>query len=205
MVREGVNFYQEMDDRSLIAAVIGGDPDAAATLLIYRCGSRLKYLGQCKFSMLRLQFEEIVGEVYVALSRNDWRALRLFRGGDPGEVPCSLESYVSVIAARLLWKKLEQAVKEIDWNAAPIHLDGLQIPDDRCVRFQNAAEVLDAIMSLENPVDRELLLRYKVEGRSTEEVAQHLGISPANVYTRCSRAIRMLRDRVEKGDGMNGI
>jgi|GEM_PF-1898200 len=201
MVREGADSYQGMDDRSLITAVVGGDPDAAATLLIERCGSRLKYLGQYKFSMLHLQFEEIVSEVYVALSRNDWRALRQFRGGDPGEVPCSLESYVSVIAARLLWKKLERAVKEIDWKAAPIHQDGLQVSDDRCVRFHNAAEVLDAILSLENPADRELLLRYKIEGVSTEEMAQHLGISPANVYTRCSRAIKMLRDRVEKGGG----
>ncbi|HOH30066.1 MAG TPA: RNA polymerase sigma factor [Candidatus Hydrogenedentes bacterium] len=191
--------YRGLSDQNLIACIVGGDTMAAVALLIDQCGPRLKYLTQCTFSMLGIEFDEIVSATFLILRKNDWRALRSFRGRDERGRSCRLKTYVSVIAARMLWKKLDRAMKGIDWKATPITLDGLKdvpAPPDRVLR---AAELMDAIMALENPCDRELLLLYKLQGWSAEEVAARLNISTANVYTRCNRALKQLRTLLEEG------
>lgn len=191
--------YRGLSSGDLIGHILEGDGVAVAALLIDRCGPSLKYLAQHKFAALGLQFDEVVNEVFLVLRKDDWKALRAFRGDSPGGASCRLETYVSVIAARLLWKKMDRAVKGIDWNAAPITVDGmhdLSAPPDGALR---TAEVMDAIMALENPRDRELLLLYKLQDRSADEVAARLGISTANVYTRCNRALKQLRAVLEEG------
>lgn len=191
--------YRELSDQNLIEYILDGDTAAMAALLIDRCGPSLKYLIQRKFPMLGIEFDELVSDVFLVLRKEDWKALRAFRGRDGRGKNCRLKTYVSAIAARLLWKKLDRAVKEVDWKATPITLDGLQdvpAPPNGVLR---TTEVLDAIMALKNPCDRELLLLYKLQGWSTEEVAARLGISTANVYTRCNRALKQLRTLLEEG------
>ena len=204
--RKGAGVAKEQahsgaDDEKLLKAVYSGDEAAIMTLLVDRCGSRLKYLVLRKFPMLRLSFEELLSEVYLKLSANDWKALRAFRGVGPTGKRCTLETYVSVIASRLLWKKTERAVKEIDWNATPIEGDTLNVDQAAFARSPLAAEVAEAIMLLDNPQDRIVLQLYKIDGLDTKEVAARLGISPGNVHTRCCRALKNLRAVLAEGNG----
>lgn len=193
--------YCSLNDKELITAIVQGDEQAVVYLLIEKCGSRLKYLTSGKFRTLQLEFEELVSELFIALSEQDWKALREFAGHNQDGQTCRLENYISTIASRRLWKKMDQAVKDIEW-ILPLYADeDPQIPDAAAEREQLASEVLQAIMTMENPIERAVLLLYKIEGREVHEVAAMLNISPGNVYTRCCRALTTLRTLLEeRGD-----
>ncbi len=193
------NKYRCLNDKELIATITQGDEQAIAYLLIEKCGSRLKYLTSCKFRTLQIEFEELVSELYIALSEQDWKALRDFAGQNRSGQPCRLENYISIIASRRLYKKMDQAVKEIDWILPLYEDDDPQIPDEAAEREQLVSDVLQAIMAMKSPIERAVLLSYKIEGREVHEVAAMLNISPGNVYTHCSRALTALRTLLKAG------
>lgn len=192
-------YHSRLDERELINAILGGDADAAAHLLVERCGSRLKFLVGSKFRSLQMEFEELVSELFIALSEHDWKALREFAGQNQAGQPCQLENYISVIAARRLCKKMERAVKENAWLAPLNGEEGFHVPDETSEREQRASELLRAIMALKNPVERLVLIAYKLEERSVVEIADLLKITPGHVYTHCSRALAKLRTLLEAG------
>lgn len=188
-----------MSDEEIVAEIIAGDKWVTAYLLIVRCGSRLSFLAKGKFRTLGLEFDEVVSELFLHLQKNDWKALRDFRGQSKSGKSCKLENYISLIASRLLWKKMNRTVKDLDW-ILPLHeVEGWLISDNSVERYQLVEYVIEAIMSLENTGEREVLLLYKIEGRSVQEVAEILNISTGNVYTRCSRALKNLRILLEEG------
>lgn len=199
-MRERYLRYESMRDEELVAQILEGDESAAAYLIVIVCGSRLKFLTKQKFRTLKLEFDEVVSELFIHLKKNDWKALRDFRGQNKSGRSCKLSNYISLIASRLLWKKMQRAVKDIDW-ILPLHeVDGWLISDESVERKRLVEYVIEAIMSLENPGDREVLLLYKIEGRSVHEVGEILNISSGNVYTRCTRALKNLRLLLEQGD-----
>ena len=99
------NKYSYLSDKELIAAIVQGDEQAMVYLLIEKCGSRLKYLTSGKFRTLQIEFEELVSELFIALSEQDWKALRDFAGKNQAGQSCRLENYISIVASRRLWKK----------------------------------------------------------------------------------------------------
>lgn len=199
MLNKKYNEYSCLNDKELIAAIVQGDEQAMVYLLIEKCGSRLKYLTSGKFRTLQIEFEELVNELFIALSEQDWKALRDFAGQNQAGQSCRLENYISIIASHRLWKKMNQAVKDIEWILPLYEDDDPQIPDEAAAREQLASEVLQAIMAMKNPIERAVLLLYKIEGREVHEVAAMLNISPGNVYTHCSRALTTLRTLLKVG------
>ncbi|MDJ0899708.1 MAG: sigma-70 family RNA polymerase sigma factor [Xenococcus sp. MO_188.B8] len=189
-----------MSDEELVAQILKGDELAATYLILIICGSRLKFLTQQKFKTLNLEFDEVASDLFLHLKQKDWKALRDFRGHNKSGRSCKLSNYISLIASRLLWKKMEKAKKDIDWISPLYEVEGLLIPDRAVERNRLIEYVIDAVMSLENPVEREVLLLYKIEGRNVQEVAEILNIKPGNVYTRCTRALKNLRLLLEQGD-----
>ncbi len=192
--------YEMMDDLALIECVVASDEAAVAFLLVDRCGEKLKYLALSRFKTLGLEFEEVISELFLHLQKNDWKALRDFRGASRSGRSCKLEGYISLIASRLLWKKMDRAMKEPDWVSALVDEEGNEVypaVDESSDRLQIQADVLEMIQRLKKPKERLVLMKYKIEGYSTEEVAVLLKTSPANVYTLCNRAIHNLRELLE--------
>jgi hypothetical protein len=186
--------YSILDDAQLTALIIKGDVDAAGHLLLNRCGSGLKYLVTTKYRTLGFDLNELVSELYLLLRANDWQPIRAFRGANTAGDSCSLVRYIQCIAARMLYRKMDKAVKE---NRQTVPLDWVEgdLPDARVGvdAALAATDVMSAILSLPDPIDRTVLIMYKLEGKDVGEVAALLGTSPSNIYTRCSRAINLLR------------
>ena len=182
-----------MPDTELAARILAGDEQAAVHLLLDRCGPALKYLCQVKYRSANLEFDETVSEVFALLQNKDWKALRDFRGQSTAGRACSLSHYVLCIASRLLQKKSIRLVKEMTWLKPLDEMEDYAVPDEMDDQRRTAADVIEGIMALENPADRAVLLLYKIEGREVSEVASIMQTTPANVYTRCNRAIERLR------------
>lgn len=190
--------YTELTDTMLADRIIGGDVDAASCLVLDRCGPGLKYLAEVKFRTLKIEFNELVSEVYIRLRRNQWQALRDFRGSNDQGQSCKLTNYVLCIAARLLSRKMSKTVKETTGHVSLDELGGdVPAPKPDVENRITMTELIELVVTLPDPVDRAVLLLYKIEGKPVEEVAEQLGTSPGNVYTRTSRAVKALRDKVQ--------
>ena len=192
--------YESLADDKLVALILGGDADAAAHVLIFRCGPGLKYLVRVKYRTLGVEFNEIVSELYMLLRRNGWRALQSFRGANTAGKSCELTHYIHVIAARWLSRKMGKTVKE---TSGRVSLD--EVGSDVAVPVPDSeppltmSELIETLMDLPDPIDRAVLTLYKIEGKPVAEVAQLLNTSTSNVYTRCSRALKALRGRLCEG------
>ncbi len=188
---------ENLEDDRLIALIVQGDAGAISHLLVQRCGPGLKYLAEVKFRTLKIEFNELVSEVYIRLRRNQWQALRDFRGSNDQGQSCKLTNYVMCIAARLLSRKMTKTVKETTGYVSLDELGGdVPAPEPDVDNRITITELIELVVTLPDPVDRAVLMLYKIEGKSVEEVAEQLGTSSGNVYTRTSRAVKALRDKV---------
>ena len=188
-----------LSDGQLVSKILDGDMDAAAHLLAHRCGPGIKYLVQGKYRSLGLEFHEVVNELFLLLRKHDWKALKEFRGTNSAGVSCKLSNYVYCIAARWLSRKMGKTVKENTWTVSLDELDMSVIAQKSPETPQlNTGELMEAVMALPDPIDRAVVVLYKIEDRGVDEVATRLGISTANVYTRCSRAIKAMRNSLRE-------
>ncbi len=182
--------YKKMPDALLIEKIINGDGMAFAYLLVDHCGPRLKFLVRKScYSELNFTLAELVNDIVIILKRNDFRDLRQFRGLD-GATPCSLKTYISVIANRFLSRKLRKFLQEKQSFGTQVPLCEAIVPQKSDT---TRTDILDDFDHLLSPREIAVLRLYKLEKRSVEEVAEILNITVANVYSICSRAIGRLR------------
>jgi hypothetical protein len=78
-MKPSFDMYKGLSDEELISLITGGDRNAAAYLLIEKCGKQLKYLVTQKFAVLGILFHELVSEMFLYLREDDWKKLRDFR------------------------------------------------------------------------------------------------------------------------------
>jgi len=178
-------------DVELVGRIVNGDPDAIVCLLVDRCGSRLNYLVNVKYRALGWQFDDLVSEMYLLLSKDDWQALKLFRGSNGSGRSCSLVNYIVLIASRLMAKRMI-AGQLVQTTLDADGMDRVSSPDSDTRR--TASEVMQAIQTMENSSERDILILVKIHGYDFHEVAKRLNISVDNAYARCSRAVKHLRE-----------
>lgn len=199
--------YKVLSDIELIDLILTKDTVAVEYLLNIRCARAFKRLCQT-YPKSGLEVHELIGEIYLKMYRDDWRFLRNFKGtNEKTNQSCKLTTYIVTCAARWIKRKNAKALSEIDWTSALSNCEGdwIDAIDQKCEKDWLKLEILDAIMALENPKERLVLLEYKIRGRSPSEVAKMLTAHTTsegtigNVYKICSRGIKNLRCLLEKG------
>jgi len=197
-----VHPYLDLDDRRLIELILSGDGGAVCFLLVSKCGPLLKsYLS--KYSTLDLEFDEFINEICSVLLKNNWKALREFRGINDLGRPCKLQTYITTIGRNFLNAKMEKKKREKKNAEQSLTENGPLYPLNRMpmVEFESwrMMDFMDSFMKLTS-VERQVIRLYKLEGKSVSDVADALKMSEANVYTICSRAIKKLRTLYREGD-----
>jgi len=200
--------YKSLSDALLIDAILEGDSVAVEFLLSVQCSGGLYRLCDI-YSNTSMDFEDLTQEMCLQLFQNNWQMLRNFRGVNAVNArPCKLATYIITCAARLMKRKNDTTVKAIDWTSVFSRSDGhcVEIRDDCQDAEELKRNVIAAIMTLPDAVERLVLTEYKIRERPPEEVARLLNLSTGakgtveNVYTICSRAMKNLRKLLEKGD-----
>ena len=113
-----------------------------------------------------------------------------------GRLRCEdrLAQYVSATTTNVVRRHLtgRTAFVEIDLNLVP---SAAAPPDELVDRRQQLGAVARALEGLSER-DRGILALSLVDGLTSREVAQHTGMTPAQVRQRKARALRKLRDHV---------
>jgi len=196
-----------VSDKELVEEILRGGNYALEFLLAEKCGASFKRLCET-YRAARMDVQDLTQEMCVLLAKNDWCVLRGFRARNATTGrSCKLKTYVITCAARLIKKHSEKSLPEIDWSSALSNEEGewIEVADTKMDDEQIKMSVLEAIMALDSPQERLVLLEYKIRCRPPEEVAQMLKIQTEsrgtveNVYTICSRALKNLRILLEAG------
>lgn len=90
-----------MTDQELIEGLTNNNPRTIRYFFFERCRAALAYIGQY-YCPERESAEELIGEFYEFLSRDDWHKLRIF------QYTCSLDSYIMIIASRYFLKRRKE-------------------------------------------------------------------------------------------------
>jgi hypothetical protein len=141
-------------DAECVQRILDGDMPVVAWLLCDHCGPRLKYLATVRYRALGWEFDELVGELFIHLNKHDWQALRLFAGQNGDGRTCSLVSYITLIASRLMGRKLRGRASESAARMAHDNGEIQNVPDPFPIHARTSAELAQAIMELEDQEDR---------------------------------------------------
>ncbi|MFE4172354.1 RNA polymerase sigma factor [Streptomyces sp. NPDC056909] len=183
----------DRDDGALLRAVAGGDAEALALLYDRHAGWLLARLTR------RCQDPETVREVLQDTFVTVWRSAAAHHGGEAG-------GWLWVIAARrLVDTQRAQARAGRGDRAEPAYEPRPLAPsaEERVLAGLEYGDVGTALDRI-SPELREVLCATVVDGLTTRETAQLLGIPEGTVKSRATRARRELRaalDRITPTEG----
>ncbi|MCG5054991.1 MAG: sigma-70 family RNA polymerase sigma factor [Myxococcales bacterium] len=136
--------------------------------------------------------DDVVQEVFASA----WQSLAHFRAEG------QLSTWLFVIAHRKARYVRRAALRERAELTGHLGVfDGVPDEDpgaDEKFEWQETLSILDAAFIRLREPHREVILRVYMEGESTQEVADALGISPTNVGVRLFRARRALAEEVSR-------
>jgi RNA polymerase sigma-70 factor (ECF subfamily) len=130
--------------------------------------------------------EDIVQEAFI----------RLFRTADRIRDRSAAPAYLRSIVLNLARDHNRRGLLSLRHQDALTERRAPEVPDDRLVRTESEAAMLDALRAL-SPRQRDcLVLRFYLE-LSEQEIASTLAISPNSVKTHCRRGMAALALRLE--------
>jgi RNA polymerase sigma-70 factor (ECF subfamily) len=165
-----------VDDRELHRRILEGDEESIEYLLVDLCGLTLHFLART------YSCDDLLAQVYLLISENDWRRLRSWSGEG------SLSAWVRTVALRICLREVKDRRR-----LQPLG-DGKEIPaagpaGERRIDTRDLMEAIGKLSKREQAV----LILCELEGWSADEVAKSLRMSRANVYTINFRARAKVR------------
>lgn len=180
-------------ERALIRDVVGRRPGAEAEFLA-RYRGLIEGLAAGRFGLPRDEVMEVAQEIIVLLWRDDFKALRAWRGEG------RFTTYLTVIVSRhCLARRKRRSVEGDGRSREPIETDLVAEPagEDDAMAAERAAAVRSTLAGL-SPRDRLLLaLRYRDE-RSPAEIAPLLRLRSGACRKAIHDAGKRLRRALER-------
>ena len=144
-------------DSNIISRLIVGDSSTINDFFFVRMRDAFAYIGQY-FSPEPISAEEVIGESYEVLARDDWHKLRIFKG------TCSLTTYVTVIVTRHFQHKRNRLLG-VDDNALA-RLGGSASDSDYTFVMADVQQILSGF----KPMDRLILQRVMIDGEKPGDI-----------------------------------
>ena len=126
--------------------------------------------------------EELISELYIYLSENNWSRLRLF------EFKSALNTWLTVIAVRFFRKKrISQTKLVVVEPQLIVETQKNEVDDYDILHELSRLELYKAIDRLSKPRERYALLA-DLTGKSAEEIASDMGCTVSAVYNLTKKA-----------------
>jgi RNA polymerase sigma-70 factor (ECF subfamily) len=172
------------------------DPDAASLDALFEkvaaeFAAPLTRLARAHEADTHLQ-QDLLQEIHVAL----WRSLAAFGGR------CSLRTWVfrvahNVAATHVIRNRRRQSHRLTTLDDIDL---AVETPDvDAELDDGQAMQKVNALIQALKPLDRQVIILH-LEGLAAEEIADIVGISPANTHTKLTRIRQLLAVRVGAGE-----
>jgi RNA polymerase sigma factor (sigma-70 family) len=180
------NELNGLTDKQIIDYLIIGDNRVTNFLFYEKCSSMFGYIIKEVFAY-QVDKDELVSELYIYLSEDNWKKVREFEGRS------KFTTWLSVISVRYFYKKKRNMIESDPRNTQIDEAEKLPsgVTYDN---FVNNIDLYNAINKLKNPRDRFVIMALEIEGQTPDEVAMSLEISVDNLYNVRKRAKKHLSD-----------
>ena len=182
-------------DRSLLKRCIAEEPGAWRDFVDRFIGLFVHVVHHAAHSRsVRLHpddVDDLCADIFVRLLADDFKSLRAFEGH------CSLATYLTVIARRIVVRKISQrrmaeALGHV--HAHQTSLDQAQANSNEYQRIENEEEVRQLLRHLP-AMDAAVVKQFHLEGKSYREISGKLGIPENAIGPTLSRAREKMRKR----------
>jgi RNA polymerase sigma-70 factor, ECF subfamily len=208
---------ESSEDRDLLARAAAGDQEALRQLFS-RYRDRLKRMVHLRLSRRlsgRVDDSDVVQEAFLEISQ------KLPEYARAPQLPLFLwlrhmtGLKLTEVHRRHLGTQLRDADREVSLHRGGLPeadsaslaaqlLGKLTTPSQAAIKAEQRIYVQEALNSMD-PIDREVLALKHFEQLSTSEIAQVLGLSKAGAGSRYLRAIKRLRDILERIPGFRDL
>ncbi|WP_044253198.1 RNA polymerase sigma factor [Rhodopirellula sp. SWK7] len=131
--------------------------------------------------------DDYVAEVFLVLVRHDFAVLRRFRRH------CSLATYLTVIARRVVVRRLQQSQRESGVaneaaQAQPTTNGKHAGPSDADIQRIDNVEEVEHLMTRLDPREANVVRMYHLEGKTYQEISREVGVSENTIGPLLHRA-----------------
>ena len=175
-----------MTDQEIVQALIERDSRVTAQFFFKDCRPLLFSIIHRVFDKQKVDYDEIISELYIYLMANDAHRLRQFR------FESTLYQWVKTTAIRFCLKLKNDEVVIDDESQEP--LDNKNRDTD-CTELSQAKMDVDNLLSqMKNQRYAKVIRMLMIDGMSPEEVAKELSVTVDNLYNIKRRAMAALAD-----------
>lgn len=173
-------LLKKISDAEYIIGLKSGDNNITTSFFY---GFSNYMLNDIRFSLMhnRVDYEDLVNELYIYLSKDNWHKLDTFAGLNG----CSLYSWLNRVAWRFFLKRRDYLLGKVAEDVADLELS--ETVD--CLDTEIAIDVEATLRRMNNHRYVQILRWMLIEGLNAEKVAAVLRTSVANVYNIKHRAI----------------
>lgn len=193
MGRRKYHKLDRLSDRQIVDMLLANDSDAVEYVFFQRCDKMFSHIIKTIFQSQGKK-EELITELYLYLSEDDWRRLRQF------EFRSELNTWLSVVAIRFFFEKKLFFLTNTEQLDALINEDGDDIPDEYDFLDDiSKIELYRVIETLPKPRER-LALLGTLAGKKAEVIAEELGCTVIAVYNLIKRAKMAVKQKLKGKD-----
>ena len=175
-----------MTDQEIVQALIERDSRVTAQFFFKDCRPLLFSIIHRVFDKQKVDYDEIISELYIYLMANDAHRLRQFR------FESTLYQWVKTTAIRFCLKLKNDEVVIDDESQEP--LDNKNRDTD-CIEPSQAKMDVDNLLSqMKNQRYAKVIRMLMIDGMTPEEVAKELSVTVDNLYNIKRRAMAALAD-----------
>ncbi len=131
--------------------------------------------------------EDLISDVFAEIVARDHVVLRRFQRN------CSLATYLTVIARRVIIRQLSAARPKAH---SGLSLDNQAHQDDEISRLEDADEV-SQLMSQLDPDEARMVRMYHLEGMSYQQISREMGINENSIGPVLTRARAKMRNSAQ--------
>ena len=172
-----------MTDKEIVDGIIMGKEEIIKYFFFTKCSRLFTYIILSIFGG-KADKNELLNELFLYLAQDEWKKLKEF------DFRSSLLTWISVVAVRFFTKKRDLLI-ENESTEALIKEDLYEF--DNLSRVIMKIDLENAILQINNPRYREVIIRLDINDQSYEDVAKHLNVTSANLYNIHRRALSQLK------------
>ena len=178
-----------LSDRELVDAVIQGNESAIGFFFYEKHTPLFNYIYNGVAANKNTTLEDLVQELYLHLSRDDWARLKTY---DEKNGP--LGNWLSTVAMRLFRDKTASMIDSaprapIENIECNLKFEDQSFQTDRHMMKSDVMKLLDV---LHPPRYKKVITALMIEGYKADEVAKELGVTMDNFYNIKKRALEQL-------------
>lgn len=140
--------------------------------------------------------EDIYGDVFLELFKNDFRKLRQFKGKNG----CTLATWIRMIASRTALDRIRESIKREGIISAdelvPDYSPDLKPGPEQSYTTKEEFALLEKAIHAMSVQDQLFFTLYYVRGMEPEDIAKALGVSVSTVYSKKTRLSSKLKKAI---------